>query len=153
MCAVVVELVDGSRCVSSEFSEIGGVVLVHLLGEADVVVAANAAALVLAEEYGPLVLADGLVVLAEPTGVSFEEDEGVSSFGEGSVDGPPAFFLVESCLVEQVVHEDIAVCWLLGLGFLLHHVLDGLLLPLLVLLLLLLLVLFPTDGFLPFEGV
>jgi len=72
---VVVELVDGTGCITSEFAQVRGVVLVHLLGEADVVVAADAAALVFAEEDGPLVLPDGLVVLAEPTLVPLEVHE------------------------------------------------------------------------------
>jgi hypothetical protein len=62
---VIVELVDRASRISTQFAKIGRVVLIHFLGKADVIIAANAAALVLAEQDRPLVLADHLVVLAE----------------------------------------------------------------------------------------
>lgn len=65
LLAVVVELVDRPCSIAPQLAQVGGVVLVHLLGETDVVVASNASTLILAEEDGPLVFAHGLVVLAE----------------------------------------------------------------------------------------
>lgn len=102
-------MVDGACRVSSQFAEIGGVVLVHFLGEADVVVAADAASLVLAKEDGPLVFPHHLVELAESALVALEVDEGVLSLLQRSVDGHPPFVLVETRLAQESVHQDVVV--------------------------------------------
>lgn len=61
--AAVVELINGSSRVASQFTDIGLDVFVHFFGETEVVVAADASPLVFTEKYRPLVFPDGLEVL------------------------------------------------------------------------------------------
>jgi hypothetical protein len=131
---VVVELVDGPRSIASQFAKIGRVILVHLLGEADVIITPNAPSLILAEKDRPLVLAHSLVVLTEPRSIPFEIDKRVLSLTERGVDGSLAFRFVEAGLVEDLMDEDVTFLRLLSLQVaLVYHALDGLLLlPLLL---------------------
>ena len=92
--ALVVEVVGGAGGVASKFAEVGGVALVLLLSQAEIVVAADAAALVFAEEDGPLVLPDHLVVLAEAALVPLEVDERMPLLLQRHVDGHFALLLV-----------------------------------------------------------
>lgn len=131
---MVVELVDGPRSIASQFAKIGRVILVHLLGEADVIITPNAPSLILAEKDRPLVLAHSLVVLTEPRSIPFEIDKRVLSLTERGVDGSLAFRFVEAGLVEDLMDEDVTFLRLLSLQVaLVYHALDGLLLlPLLL---------------------
>lgn len=118
---MVVELIDRSSSVSPEFAKIRRVIFVHLFSKADVVVAADAAALVFAEKNGPVIFADGLVILAESACVSLEKHKGVLSLVERRVYCSFSFCLIEPCLAENLMHELVAFSRFLGLCLLLHH--------------------------------
>jgi hypothetical protein len=65
--------------------------------------------LIFTEEDWSLVLANGLVVLGEPALVPLEVNERVLSTIERSIDGQLALVFVETCLIEDVVHQDVVV--------------------------------------------
>lgn len=126
--SVIVKLINRSCCISSQFAQVGRVVLVHFLGEAYVVVAANAASLVLAEEDRALVFAHYLVELAESALVALEVNKRVLSLLQRSVDGHSPLVLVKASLAQESVHQDIVFQRLLLLVLLSDYLVDCLLL-------------------------
>ena len=106
--APVVELVGGAGGVASQFAQVGWVALVHFLGQAEVVVAADAPSLVLAEENRTLVLPQRLVVLAQPALAPLEVHERLLPRLQRPVDClPPLLFA--ACLLQHQVHQHVVV--------------------------------------------
>lgn len=69
--------ISRSCSIPSQLPQIMRAILIHLLGYTDIIVTSNTSSLTLAEDYWSLVLAYGLVGLAESVLVAFEVYEGI----------------------------------------------------------------------------